>query len=95
LRAHEDDVVSDVFSPDGQTILTASDDGTTRLWPHYMVEYMVQEAYWRVKRGFTELECRQFFRDNLTGCPAQQKTIFCALVEYLSPAQRQEWEGLD
>jgi WD40 repeat protein len=32
LRGHEDRVTSAVFSPDGQTILTASFDGTARLW---------------------------------------------------------------
>jgi WD40 repeat protein len=51
LRGHENYIRSAVFSPDGQTILTASEDGTARLWPNYTVEYMVQEAYWRIKRG--------------------------------------------
>jgi WD40 repeat protein len=32
LQGHEDEVISVSFSPNGQRILTASDDGTTRLW---------------------------------------------------------------
>ncbi|MEH1831182.1 MAG: hypothetical protein V7L29_03635, partial [Nostoc sp.] len=32
LQGHEDSVISASFSPDGQRILTASDDNTARLW---------------------------------------------------------------
>jgi WD40 repeat protein len=32
LRGHEAGIESAVFTPDGQTILTASKDGTARLW---------------------------------------------------------------
>jgi dipeptidyl aminopeptidase/acylaminoacyl peptidase len=32
LRGHEDWVVSAQFSPDGKTAVTASEDGTARLW---------------------------------------------------------------
>ncbi|HEX6384711.1 MAG TPA: hypothetical protein VF177_08585, partial [Anaerolineae bacterium] len=34
LTGHEDRVVSAEFSPDGQYLLTASDDGSARLWNH-------------------------------------------------------------
>eukprot|EP00931_Biecheleriopsis_adriatica_P005791 TRINITY_DN10727_c0_g1_i5.p1 TRINITY_DN10727_c0_g1~~TRINITY_DN10727_c0_g1_i5.p1 ORF type:complete len:205 (-),score=39.77 TRINITY_DN10727_c0_g1_i5:183-797(-) len=32
LQGHTDDVMSAVFSPDGQKVLTASSDGTAKLW---------------------------------------------------------------
>jgi WD40 repeat protein len=70
-----------VFSPDRQTILTAGWDGTVRLWPYYTDEYIVQEAYGRVKRGFTELKCRQFLRDDPAACPRTKKQLFAPLVE--------------
>jgi WD40 repeat protein len=94
-RGHVGEVRSAVFSPDGQTILTADHDGTARLWPHHTVEYMVQEAYWRIRRGFTEAECRQYFRYDLAACPRTKKQLFAPLVDYFSPEQRHEWERLD
>ena len=94
LRGHEGSVNSAVFSPDGQTVLTASDDGTARLWPVYTLEYMVQEAFWRMKREFTEAECQQYFRDDVSACPRTKKQLFAPLVEYLSPEQQEEWTNL-
>jgi WD40 repeat protein len=32
LEGHSDNVWSAVFSPDGQRVVTASDDGTARVW---------------------------------------------------------------
>jgi WD40 repeat protein len=90
LRGHEASVFSTVFSPDGQAILTAGWDGTARLWTSYTIEYTVQEVYRRIKRGFTDVECQQYFRDDLFTCPPTKKQLFAPLIEYLSPAQRQE-----
>jgi WD40 repeat protein len=36
LRGHESSVESAGFSPDGTRVVTASDDGTARIWPLIM-----------------------------------------------------------
>ncbi|MBK8905449.1 MAG: WD40 repeat domain-containing protein [Anaerolineaceae bacterium] len=87
LSGQESWVNSAVFSPDGQTILTASSDGTARLWslwPNYITAYMVQEAYLRLQRGFTETECQQYFRDDPADCPRTKEELFAPLVHYLT-----------
>jgi WD40 repeat protein len=87
LRGHEYWVTSAVFSPDGETILTHSYfDRTVRLWPSYTIEHIVQEAYWRIKRGFTETECQQFYRDDLAACPRTKFALFAPLADYLQSA---------
>ena len=32
LKGHREVILSAVFSPDGRSIVTASDDGTARIW---------------------------------------------------------------
>jgi WD40 repeat protein len=94
LNGHKDSIWSAIFSPDGQTILTFSIDGTVRLWPNITIEYMVKEAFGRIKRGFTEAECQQFFRDDVSACPDTKKQLFEPLKQYLSPEQQEEWASL-
>ena len=35
--------------------------GREAQWTPFTVEYMLKEAYWRIKRGFTEEACQQCF----------------------------------
>jgi WD40 repeat protein len=51
LEGHSSGVNSALFSPDGQRILTASEDGTARVWRTYPdVESMLFEAARSLKK---------------------------------------------
>jgi hypothetical protein len=57
-------VNSAVFSPDGQRILTASNDNTARLWRVFLTtRSLVDEAKARVPRCLTVEQRRQAFLD--------------------------------
>jgi hypothetical protein len=43
LEGHQDPVNSAAFSPDGACVVTASDDGTARIWN---VHWMMGPSYW-------------------------------------------------
>jgi WD40 repeat protein len=60
LAGHEGPVATAVFSPDGN-ILTASEDGTARLWwTWHTVEGLVEEAKRRMPRELTDEQKERF-----------------------------------
>jgi WD40 repeat protein len=59
------------FSTDGKTFVTASDDGTARIWS---VDYRDTMNYLcsNLLRDFTDAEQEQYhIQDNLPTCPTQ------------------------
>ena len=50
FSGHSDVVTSVAFAPNGEDVLTGSEDGTARLW----------ESDWRV---FAQFTCQRLFRD--------------------------------
>jgi WD40 repeat protein len=84
FSGHTDWVNSAVFNPTGDLIITASRDGSAKLWPVYpTLESKVVVAWTRLSRGFTEAECQQYFRDDLTTCPRTKEELFAPLAQYL------------
>jgi WD40 repeat protein len=70
LDGHKAAVNSAVFSPDGQRIVTASWDWSAKVWDvPPSVEGLVAIVKARLTRGFSEPECRRFFRDDPDSCP--------------------------
>ncbi|MFZ1398986.1 MAG: hypothetical protein WAS33_18920, partial [Candidatus Promineifilaceae bacterium] len=81
-----------MFSPDGQIVLAISCAelfgdiclaGTAHVWPTYTLPKMVQEAHARLKRGLTDTECQQYFRDQPSVCPQSRDALFRPLASYL------------
>jgi WD40 repeat protein len=66
LRAHTDAVWGVAFSPDGKRLASASWDGTVRVFLLDLDEVM-ELAYSRLTRWFTEAECRALL--HLDTCP--------------------------
>lgn len=67
-------VSSAVFSPDGRRILTASDDGTARIWPAYSdPQELIDVAKERMPRCLTQQQRAQYYL--LRGVPAWCKTM--------------------
>lgn len=61
LAGHTDRVWSASFNADGTRVVTASRDGTTRLWPVFGdVTEMLAEAQRRVGRSMFDAECRMW-----------------------------------
>ncbi len=52
FEGHKRDVNTAIFSPDGQTIFTASEDGTARVWPS--IEQLLELAESLVQRDTPE-----------------------------------------
>ncbi|MDX1416172.1 MAG: hypothetical protein R3293_18385 [Candidatus Promineifilaceae bacterium] len=81
LEGHTDGVRSASFSPDGQRIVTASADVSAKLWEIYpSLADKLAVARERLSRGFSEDECRRFFRDDPDSCPRTLDELF-ALFE--------------
>lgn len=59
LRGHARAVTAAVFSADGRALLTASQDGTARLW-HVNAEDLLRVADERILRDFTREERLRF-----------------------------------
>jgi WD40 repeat protein len=77
---HTDDVDSASFSPDGTKIVTASRNGSAKLWAFPPWQSLVTAARARLARGFSNDECRRFFREDLDSCPQTVEEVF-ALFE--------------
>ena len=64
LEGHSNWVSSAAFSPDGSRIVTASSDGTARLWRTYATfEEMLTEAERKLRLVLTAGECGQYFAE--------------------------------
>jgi len=66
LFAHRDVVTDIVFSPDSKRLITASKDGTVRIYT-LVLEELVTIARQRVTRSLTTKECQQYLHLNV--CP--------------------------
>ena len=44
LQGHYDQITRAAFSPDGQTIVTASGDGTAKVWPVYDLPQLIERS---------------------------------------------------
>jgi WD40 repeat protein len=71
-----------IFSPSGDLIITVDNEGGARLWP--TIPSIVEEAYLRINRGFSETECLQYFRDDLDACPRTKEELFAPLAHYIT-----------
>jgi WD40 repeat protein len=81
LEGHTDWVWSASFSPDGQRIVTASWDGSAKVWAIYpTLADKLAVAQERLSRGFSEEECRRYFRDDPESCPRTLEQLY-ALFE--------------
>jgi WD40 repeat protein len=67
LEGHEGEVSALAFSPDGAKLASSSPDGTVRVWAMDLDD-LIRIARGELTRGFTEAECRLYFR--LEGCPS-------------------------
>ena len=64
LEGHSDWVWSAAFNPEGTRIVTASYDGTARLWRTYATfEEMLAEAERKLRLVLTAAECEQYFTE--------------------------------
>jgi WD40 repeat protein len=66
LSAHHDIVVDVLFSPDGKRLISASQDGTVRVYT-LDLEELVELARDRVTRGLTTEECQRYL--HVDSCP--------------------------
>ena len=81
LNGHTDGVNTAGFSPDGRQIVTASSDGSVKMWAIYpSIGEKVAVARARLVNGFSDEECRRFYRDDLDSCPQTLDQLF-ALFE--------------
>ncbi len=71
LQGHTDSVSSAAYSPDGRWIVTASGDGTARVWPWPDVEGLLAEARSRVARELTCQERVQYLHEDLDCRPGE------------------------
>ena len=62
--SHEGGVSSVTFSPDGQRLVTASEDNTARVWL-WRAEDLIAEACKRLPRNLTHQEWRQYMREEV------------------------------
>ena len=66
--------------------MTASSDGTVRLWPsNWSLERKVAVAQQGLSRAFTEEECQRFFRDDPDSCPQTLEALFALFEDAESP----------
>lgn len=64
LKGHMDDVTSASFSPDGRTIVSASADGTVRIWDAPPFREMLEITRERFKnRQLTPEERHRYYLD--------------------------------
>jgi hypothetical protein len=81
LEGHEGSVWSASFSPDGQRIVTASEDGRAKVWAIYpSIADKLAVARAQLSGGFSDDECLRFFRDDLENCPRELEQLY-ALFE--------------
>ncbi len=67
LSAHTGAVTDVAFTPDGDHLVSASEDGTVRVHT-LLTEELVELARARVTRGLTAEECQRYL--HLDSCPA-------------------------
>lgn len=70
LEGHTDWVNATSFRPDSQFVATASDDGTVRVWRLFSAEIddLLNEAASRIRRDFTDAECRRYALESSPTC---------------------------
>jgi WD40 repeat protein len=62
LRGHQGEVLSALFDPSGVRVLTASEDGTARIWRVFpTVAALVEYPRAIMPRGLTQEHRKQFF----------------------------------
>ena len=85
LRGHRDAVRQATFRPDGARVLTASEDGTARLWPSWRWD---PEAFARldVSRTLTCEERRTFLHEDIS-CPEAPDPRFVGMTPDAGIAQ--------
>ena len=71
LCRRTDAIFSAAYSPDGRWIVTASNDGTARVWWWGDVEDLLAEARSRITREFTCQERVQYLHEDLDCGPGE------------------------
>jgi WD40 repeat protein len=72
ITGHEAEVTGAGFNPSGNALVTASRDGTARLWEtHSDIEEMVAEAKGRLLPVLDAANCRAYFDDDICPQPDQ------------------------